>query len=277
MQQPLFLADRTIISVSGADAEPFLNGILTASTLGLTEDAFRYGALLTPQGKVIADALISRRDDAILLDCATLAAPALVKRLTLMKLRAAVSISERTDLGVTVFAEGSRGAPDPRDERAPRRRITPRTEGADPTPYHSARIAAGLAEQGADFSTEEVFPADINMDLLGGIDFRKGCFVGQEVASRMKRRGTARRRTLKALVAAGAPLRTPVLAGDFEIGMLTSISGGAALARVRIDRLMEAEAKGEALTAAGAPIVFDRPDWLAGELAAILDAREAKA
>jgi folate-binding protein YgfZ len=273
MQQPLILVDRAIISVTGADAETFLNGILTASTLGLEDEAFRYGALLTPQGKVIADALITRRDDAILLDCNAAAAPALVKRLTLMKLRAAVSIMERADLGVTVFD----GAPDPRDERAPRRRITQRATGSDAAPYHTARIAAGLPEQGADFSGEDVFPADINMDLLGGIDFRKGCFVGQEVASRMKRRGTARRRTLKASVGAGAQAGTPVLAGDFEIGMLTSISGGAALARLRIDRLAEAEAKGEALTAAGAPVVFDRPDWLAGELAALAEAREAKA
>ena len=96
MQQPLFLADRAIISVSGADAELFLNGILTASTLGLEDNAFRYGALLTPQGKVIADTLITRRDGAILLDCAASAAPALVKRLTLMKLRAAVVIAPPT-------------------------------------------------------------------------------------------------------------------------------------------------------------------------------------
>jgi len=273
MQQPLFLADRAIISVSDADAEHFLNGILTASTLGLGEEAFRYGALLTPQGKVIADALIMRRDDAILLDCAASAAPALVKRLTLMKLRAAVVIAQRDDLGVTVFD----GAPDPRSALAPRRRIDVRRPGDDPAPYHAVRIAAGLPEQGADFAGEDVFPADINMDLLGGVDFRKGCFVGQEVASRMKRRGTARRRTLKASVVAGAQPGTPVLAGDFEIGLLTSISGGAALARVRIDRLAEAEAKGETLTAACAPVTFDHPDWLAGELAALAEARETKA
>ena len=273
MQQPLSLSDRAIISVSGAEAELFLNGILTVSTLGLEDGAFRYGALLTPQGKVIADALITRQDDAILLDCNAAAAPALIKRLTLMKLRAAVAIQERPDLGVTVFD----GAEDPRGEGLPRRRILPRTEGIDPAPYHAARIAAGVPEQGADFSAEEVFPADINMDLVGGVDFRKGCFVGQEVASRMKRRGTARRRTLKAAIGADAKPGTPVLAGDFEIGMLTSISGGAGLARLRIDRLAEAEAKGEVLTAAGAPIVFDRPSWLAGELAALAEAREAKA
>ena len=273
MQKPLFLDDRAIISVSGADAELFLNGILTASTLGLKDEAFRYGALLTPQGKVIADALITRREDAILLDCAASAAAALVKRLTLMKLRAAVVIAPRDDLGVTVFD----GAADPRSALAPHRRIGPRAAGDDPAPYHAARIAAGFAEQGADFAGEDVFPADINMDLLNGVDFKKGCFVGQEVASRMKRRGTARRRTLKAAVTPSAAPGTPMMAGDFEIGLLTSISGGAALARLRIDRLAEAEAKGEILTAAGSPVVIHHPDWLTGELAALAEAREAKA
>jgi len=273
MQQPLFLADRTIISVSGADAEPFLNGILTASTLGLKDETFRYGALLTPQGKVIADALITRREDAILLDCAAVAAPALVKRLTLMKLRAAVVIAQHDDLGVTVFE----GAADPRSTLAPHRRIGPRRPGDDPAPYHAARIAAGVPEQGADFGAESVFPADINMDLLNGVDFKKGCFVGQEVASRMKRRGTARRRTLTTSVATGAQPGTPVLAGEFEIGLLTSISGGAALVRLRIDRLAEAEAKGETLSADGAPVVIHHPQWLAGELAALAEARETKA
>lgn len=275
MPEPSVLSNRTIISVTGADAGPFLNGIVTAATLDLPQDAYRYGALLTPQGKVIADMLITRRDDAILLDCAKIAAPALVKRLTLMKLRAAVTISERTDLCVIAFA----GAPDPRDPRAPHRLIASHadaTTGNDAA-CHAARIAAGLSEQGVDFGLEEVFPADINMDLMNGVDFRKGCFVGQEVASRMKRRGTARRRTLIARIPEGVTAPTPILADGFEIGMLTSFSGGAALARVRIDRAAEAQAAGQALTVNGSVITLDDPPWLAGELAALAEAKEAKA
>lgn len=272
MPTPVFLSHRSIISVTGADAEPFLNNIVTVSTLGLAPGELRYGALLTPQGKVIADLLLTRESDAILIDCDAAAAPALSRRLTMMKLRAAVAIKERHDLGVTAFE----GMPDPRSPLAPQRRIGPRGDPSDTSAYHAARIAAGLPEQSADFGAEDVFPADINMDLLGGVDFRKGCFVGQEVASRMKRRGTARRRTLKARVAQGAPA-SAILANDFEIGMLTSISGGAALARVRIDRLAEAQAKGETITVSGQPITFDAPDWLAGELAAIAEAKEAKA
>ncbi len=265
MNIPASLAHRSIISVSGAEADAFLNAIVTASILGLRVGEYRYGGLLTPQGKLIADMLLTRAGEAILLDCASMAAPAIIRRLTMMKLRAAVSIEERTDLGVSVF----RGSPDPRSQLAPMRLIGPRMEAGDASAYHAARIAAGLAEQGFDFGAEEVFAADINMDLVGGIDFRKGCFVGQEVASRMKRRGTARRRTLRVNVPAGTPAPCPVLAGDFEIGMLTSISGGEALARVRIDRLAEAQSKGEPITANGGAAYFDTPPWLAGELAAL--------
>lgn len=273
MPTPIFLAHRSIVSVSGADADSFLNGILTASTLGVAAGELRHGALLTPQGKVIADVIIARENEAILLDVASVAAAALVKRLVLMKLRAAVAIGERSDLGVWAFE----GDADPRDARAPHRRIGPRGTAGDLDAYHAARIAAGLPEQGVDFGVEEVFPADINMDLMGGVDFRKGCFVGQEVVSRMKRRGTARRRTLKVTLAAGTPAPSPVLADGFEIGMLTSISGGAGLARVRIDRLAEAQAKGQAITANGAGVMFDNPGWLADELAAMAEAKEAKA
>jgi folate-binding protein YgfZ len=257
MTKPVSLAHRSVISVSGADAEPFLNGIVTATTLGLRAGEFRYGGLLTRDG------------DAILIDCAEIAAPVIIRRLTMMKLRAAVAISLRDDLGVTAFD----GAPDPRSPLAPTRGIRPRGPAEDLGAYHAARIAAGLPEQGFDFGLEEVFPADINMDIVHGVDFRKGCFVGQEVVSRMKRRGTARRRTLKAYVDGTVQTPAPVLANDFEIGMLTSISGGAALARVRIDRLTEARAKGDLITAGGAPITFEDPPWLAGELSAMNEAK----
>ena len=269
MTKPVFLSHRSVISVSGTDAETFLHGIVTASTLRLGAGEFRYGGLLTPQGKVIADMLLTREEDAILIDCAEVAAASVVRRLTMMKLRAAVSIDLRPDLGVSVFA----GAPDPRSPLAPERRIGPREAAGDTSAWHAARIAASLPEQGFDFAPEEVFPADINMDLVEGVDFRKGCFVGQEVVSRMKRRGTARRRTLKARVDGDIAAPAPVIANAFEIGMLTSISGGAALARVRIDRLAEARAKGETITAGGAPITFDDPPWLAGELAAMNDVK----
>ena len=275
MPTPVLLAHRSIVSVTGADAEAFLNNIVTVSTIGIQQGEFRYGALLTPQGKVIADMFLTHEDGAILIDCAASAAAPLVKRLSLMKLRAAVAIQERPDLGVVAF----NGSPDPRAPSAPHRMIAQRSaaQDGDTAAYHAARIASGLAEQGVDFGAEDVFPADINMDVNGGVDFRKGCFVGQEVVSRMKRRGTARRRTLKVALAAGAPAPSPILANGFEIGMLTSVSGGAGLSRVRIDRLAEAQAKGETITSNGQAVTFDNPLWLADELAAMAEAKEAKA
>ena len=280
MTAPHLLSRRAIISVSGTNAETFLNGLLTVSVSGIAPNEMRYGALLTPQGKIIADMLVAHEGEAFLFDCDATVAANLLKRLNLFRLRAHVAIEERSDLGVVVFE----GMVDPRAPSAPRRRIATRASASEADAaqyharYHAARIAAGVAEQGVDFVSEDVFPADINMDLVGGIDFKKGCFVGQEVVSRMKRRGNARRRTLRATVAAETPapspaLPWPVLAGDFEIGMLTSISGDQGLARVRIDRMAEAQAKGEAITANGAPVVFDSPPWLAGELAALKEAK----
>jgi folate-binding protein YgfZ len=274
MPAPALLSHRTVISVSGADAETFLNGLLTVSVSRMAAMEIRYGALLTPQGKIIADMLLVNAGGNFLIDCDSGVSANLLKRLNMFRLRATVVIEERADLGAIAFD----GAPDPRSELAPHRRIAPRNAAsADPAhdagEYHAARIAAGLAEQGIDFASEDIFPADINMDLIGGVEFRKGCFVGQEVVSRMKRRGNARRRTLTARITADISLPAPVLAGDFEIGTLTSISGGAALARLRIDRLAEAQAKGEPITASGQPVTFDNPPWLASELAALKEAK----
>jgi tRNA-modifying protein YgfZ len=267
------LSHRAIISVSGAEAETFLNGLLTASVSGMAPAELRYGALLTPQGKIIADMLIVYEGGAFLIDCDGGGAANLLKRLNMFRLRAKVDIAVRNDLAAIAFDGGH----DPREPSAPRRRIGARNDASasDPGEYHAARIAAGLAEQGSDFASEDVFPADINMDLVGGVDFRKGCFVGQEVVSRMKRRGNARRRTLKASVAADMSVPAPVLAGTFEIGTLTSFSGGAGLARLRIDRLAEAQSKGDPITANGVAVTFDNPPWLAGELAALKEAKSS--
>lgn len=274
MSSPVFLDHRVVLVVSGDDAETFLQGLLTVSTIDVAMRESRYGALLTPQGKIIADMILMRIEEGFLLDCAASIAPSLLKRLRMFRLRAAVAIEERSDLGVTAFE----GSPDPRSTLAPARSFGPRVSSprGDMAAYHAARIAAGIAEQGIDFGAEDVFPADINMDLNGGVDFRKGCFVGQEVVSRMKRRGTARRRTLKASFSADIPALSPVLANGFEIGILTSVSGGAGLARVQIDRLAEAMARNESITAAGQLIRFDNPPWLSAELAALADAKDAK-
>jgi folate-binding protein YgfZ len=269
----LLLPHRAVISVTGIDAETLLNGVFT-NTTAVPIGERRWSALLTPQGKVIADFIIARGPEGYLLDVDQDAAADLVRRLNLFRLRAKAAIELRSDLAVFAFD----GAPDPRSPEAPTRAISPKNRASvrDIAEYHQRRIAAGIAEQGFDFASEEVFPADINMDLMHGVDFKKGCFVGQEVVSRMKRRGTARRRTLAVkLHGAAQALPAPVLAGVDDIGTLTSVAGDIGLARLRIDRL--AEAGDASITAGGAALDILAPDWLAGEQAAIAAAKHAKA
>lgn len=265
MTNSVFLEHRAVLLVSGADAESFLNGLLTQSTLGLAVGERRYAALLTPQGKIIADMILERTDDGFLLDVDAATTPTLLKRLRLFKLRAQVAITESADIGVVAF----QGAADPRSLDAPHRDYAVRNPAisVDASAYHAARIVAGLPEQSVDFDAESVFPSDINMDLVHGVDFKKGCFVGQEVVSRMKRRGTTRRRTLPVHAANAAP--GAILADGFEIGQLTSVQDTVGLARLRIDRLAEADAAGQTLTVNDAPITVTKPAWLADELAAL--------
>ncbi|MDZ4759624.1 MAG: folate-binding protein [Alphaproteobacteria bacterium] len=273
MSAPVRLLHREVLAVTGPDAEPFLQGLLTNDVLGMAPGARRYAALLTAQGKVIADFLLERGDpersgEGYLIDCAAAAGHSLLKRLRMFRLRAAVAVDERPDLAVIAFA----GAPDPRSPNASARAFAARLSDAadDPAAYHSARISAGLPEQGIDFGVEDVFPADINMDVLNGVDFRKGCFVGQEVVSRMKRRGTARRRTIGTALPLAAPdLPCPILANGLEIGVLTSAAGRHGLARVRIDRMAQAAAAGHSFSVGDLPLNFEQPSWMAEEIAAL--------
>jgi hypothetical protein len=283
MSSPIFLSRRSVVEVNGPEAEPFLNGLLTCATLGLAPGETRWGALLTPQGKIAVETLLTRSEDGFLIDCDVGAAPVLLRKLTLYRMRAAVSLAPRQDLGVVVFARSDdRTAHDPRSPLAPRRGLASmasmpliETRPADLCAYHAARIAALVPEQGADFGVDEVFPADVNMDLGTGVDFRKGCYVGQEVVSRMKRRGTARRRTLRVELSGDVRPPAPIVAADgAEVGVLTSREGAFGLARVRIDRLPP---HGEGLTSGGAPVALVRPDWLAEEIAALAAAKEGRA
>jgi tRNA-modifying protein YgfZ len=264
MPSPVRLAHRAVLQIAGPDAPDFLQNLVTAGVLDLGEGDRRYGALLSPQGKVLAEMFLEREGDAFLVDVAASARDDLLRRLTMFKLRARVRLEARPDLAVHAFA----GAPDPRTPHAPPRRLASIdvAAGSDLDAYHAVRVSAGLAEQGSDFDAGEVFPADINMDLLGGVDFRKGCFVGQEVVSRMKRRGTARRRTL-VFDADAREAGGTVMAGDDELGVATSAAGGRVLARVRIDRLAAADDAGQQITLDGRPVRLERPDWLDGELA----------
>jgi tRNA-modifying protein YgfZ len=263
------LPDRGVVSVSGADSAGFLQGLLTNDVEGLAPGQARYAALLTPQGKILFDVIVVRAPDAggpvFLIDCGAAQAADLAKRLGFYKLRAKVAIADESAArAVAAFWGGEPGAieggllyADPRDPRLGWRAILPRpiADGVGPEhagEYEGLRIGVVAPKGGVDFAYGDAFPHDANLDLLHGLDFDKGCYVGQEVVSRMKHRGTARRRIARVKLAGPPPAPgAPVMDRELAVGMLGSSSGREALALLRLDRVEDAAAAGRILSADG--------------------------
>jgi folate-binding protein YgfZ len=263
------LPDRGVVSVSGADSAGFLQGLLTNDVEGLAPGQARYAALLTPQGKILFDVIVVRAPDAggpvFLIDCGAAQAADLAKRLGFYKLRAKVAIADESAArAVAAFWGGELGAieggllyADPRDPRLGWRAILPRpiADGVGPEhagEYEGLRIGVVAPKGGVDFAYGDAFPHDVNLDLLHGLDFDKGCYVGQEVVSRMKHRGTARRRIARVKLAGPPPAPgAPVMDRELAVGMLGSSSGREALALLRLDRVEDAAAAGRILSADG--------------------------
>jgi folate-binding protein YgfZ len=251
---------------------------VTADVERVTADTAGYGGLLTPQGKILFDFIIYRTDEGFLLDTPRASAADLAKRLAFYRLRAKVTIDDLSDSHRVIAAWGSGEkptgpivfVPDPRLAALGFRAVapasvTPDIPGwrlADADAYHAHRIVLGVPEGGVDFAYGQSFPHDADMDQLGGVDVQKGCYVGQEVVSRMEHRGTARRRIVVARAAAPLPAAgTPIAAGGRALGELASVSGNSGLARVRIDRVKEAVDAGVPVQAAGVALSLAIPDW----------------
>jgi len=260
--------DRAVVRVSGADAEKLLNDTLTGELGGGPDGSGRWLALLTPQGKIVAEGLMTGRRDAFWFDLPPVGRDEFVKRMRLYKLRAAVDIEDLGDeWRVGWSAEPPAGPADAlafRDPRHPTlgfRVIAPATEAqgwaAETGALAARRLGLGIAELGSEFGPDERFPHDIGMDQLAGVDFEKGCFIGQEVVSRMQRRGTARRRPV--LVISGEPLArgTEIVCGGLKVGEVAGSAGELALAIVRIDRVDDPAA----CTADGRPVRLELPEW----------------
>ncbi|WP_411035176.1 YgfZ/GcvT domain-containing protein [Shinella sp. BYT-45] len=261
------LSGRAFLRLSGKDAETFLQALVTTNLPDLPEGEIRPGALLTPQGKILFDFLI-RRDGpgAFLIETTEDQRDALLKRLTMYRLRAAVDLAVVEENEVTVAWDGAE-ADAPRDARFARAGLhLSRRPGAggndDPGLFDVLRISAGIPESGRDYALSDAFPHDVLLDLSGGLSFRKGCYVGQEVVSRMQHRGTARRRPVIVKGEAALPeTGTELLAGGKPIGAMGSVSGALGLAIVRIDRAAEAIHGGTPITAGGAPVSVELPAW----------------
>jgi len=262
-----FLDDRGVVRVSGEDATGFLQGLLTNDVAKLRAHEARYAALLSPQGKILFDFLVVRAPAeagaAFLLDCAAAQAGDLVKRLAMYKLRARIVVAdESADHGVIAYwndepenAPGGVFYADPRAGALGHRAILPRAKAvavgeASVGEYEALRISLGVPKGGVDFAYGEAFPHEADMDLFHGLDFEKGCYVGQEVVSRMKHRGEARKRVVRVRLVGAAPAPgAAVKDGELPVGFIGSSSGRHALALLRLDRVEEAKTAGRSLRA----------------------------
>lgn len=256
------LPSRALIALGGADWRSFLHGLITQDVETLQPGEARFGALLTPQGRLLYDLFVIGRQDGAWLDVASHHRDALIQRLTLYRLRAKVEIAP---LDLTVAASWSAERPPGdwiADPRLPALGWRGYGESADQpeAAYEAHRLSLGIPGP-ADWDTDAAYPIEANFDLLNGIDFHKGCFVGQETTSRMKRRGQVKSRMLP--VAFDGPPPSPgteILNGELRAGeMLSGIEGGG-MALVRLDRI------DGPLAAGGGPVRVDRPAWFSAAL-----------
>ncbi|MDB5507427.1 MAG: folate-binding protein YgfZ [Devosia sp.] len=256
--------DRAVFRFSGPDAHKLLNDVVTGP-IPKTEGPAAWWALLTPQGKVLAEGLAGWFEEALWLDVHRSVADDFFKRMRTYRLRAQVVIEDLSATHRVGFTQDTEPGGVTHTDRHGAvdlgwRTIAPVEETAgwlaDGTIYARERIAAGIPQLGADFPPGEVFAHDMGLDLLDGIDFDKGCYVGQEVVSRMKHRGTARRRPVL-VTGVVAPSSSPVLAGGREAGTLGAVVDGGAVAILRLDRVTDPAA----VTVAGQPVTVSLPLW----------------
>lgn len=280
------LPDRGVIKIAGHDARKFLNGLLTTDIAKVTAQRAAFAALLTPQGKILADMIVAEApaEDGgdFFLDCPRALTKTLVDRLNFYKLRAKVIVEDFSEvLSVMAIWEDAGETeyglcyPDPRLPTLGTRCMAPPHLAGEAagdlgaalvaaSDYEAHRITLGAPRGGLDFNYNDTFPHEADMDQLNGIDFEKGCYVGQEVVSRVEHRGTARKRVVPVAFADfAAEVGVPVMAGDSQIGVMgSSVRGsGRGLAMLRLDRAAEALAAGTPLMSGGMALRPVKPDW----------------
>ena len=271
------LSDRSVVRVTGPAARSFLQGLITNDIDKAKPGGAIHSGLLTPQGKILFDFFVVPAGDGFLLELAKAKSGELAQRLGFYRLRAQVEIAEDPSFAVAAswgappkLPEGAIAHADPRLPALGLRVLFPANEDArnlgcalaSEDEYHAHRIALGVPEGGRDYAFGDAFPHEAMFDQLAGVDFNKGCFVGQEVVSRMEHRGTARKRI--AGVEGEGPLPssgTEITAGGAPIGTLGSVSGSSGLALLRLDRAEEAKAAGQPLRAGEVTVALRIPAW----------------
>ncbi len=255
------LPSRALIAVSGPDWRSFLQGLLTQDVETVAAGEARFAALLTPQGRLLYDLFVIPNGDGAWLDVAAQHRDAILQRLTLYRLRAKVELAADSTPVFARFdapADGEAGwAPDPRLPALGWRGYGAFEATVDAAAYDTHGLALGVPSP-ADWGSDKTYPIEANFDLLNGIDFKKGCFVGQETTSRMKRRGVIKSRMLPIVFEGPAPAPgAELLNGDLRAGEMLSGDEGRAMALVRLDRAL-----GAALTVEGRPARAEVPSWM---------------
>ena len=260
---PQILSDRALIRVAGDGALPFLHNLLTAE---LSVPKPTYGALLTPQGKILHDVFVVPEGDTIWIDVAAMQGADLLKRLVMYRLRAKLEIELDDSKAVAVSSNGALPGlayVDPRLAVMGKRAVV--RYGSLPlvSGYHAARLAVGLADSVQDIGSGQMFVHEANLDQLNGVSFTKGCYVGQEVVSRTHHRHTARNRILPVSFAGEVQHGSEITSGELRIGTMLSSLAGHGLALLRLDRLAEATAP---LLTGTVKLSVHKPAWAAFEV-----------
>jgi folate-binding protein YgfZ len=289
------LPERGVIALYGADRVAFLQGLISRDLEQITIDRAGYGALLTPQGKFLFDFMILRTGDALLLDAERARLPDLLRRLTMYRLRAKVELQDTSGRHAVAAVLGEGVARrfeleerpgacrplgegiafiDPRLVRLgvrvllPPATLGPTLDGQgfaplEPEAYERVRITAGVPDGSRDLVTEKSTLLESGFEELHGVDFAKGCFVGQELTARMKYRGLVRKRLLPVVLKGPRPAPgTIIRLGEREAGEMRSSIDGRGLALLRLDRIAEADQAGAPLSAGATEVVPVKPDWV---------------
>ncbi len=224
---------RTIFEITGNDSEPFLQG-LVSNDVSRLDQGLVYAALLTPQGKYLADFFLLQSGKAIWLDVETSHAALLLQRLNMYKLRADVVITEtgcKVRRGVGNPPEGA--LPDPRHP-ALGWRLYGQEGGDDGSDWDAIRVAHCIPQTGVEL-TPDTYILEAGFERLNGVDFRKGCYVGQEIAARMKHKTSLRKGLVTVKIEGAAPVGTAITVNSKPVGTLYTQSGNRAIAQLRFD------------------------------------------
>ena len=230
-------ADQTVLRVTGSDRESFLEGLVSNAVTRISDGPV-YAAMLSPQGKYLFDFIITRDDDSILLDVKSDRAQALAARLTMYRLRADVQIEESGLNVIQGFDKNPTGSfNDPRSPELGWRMYSVETRPPlDTAAWEALRVAYAVPETGVELLENDTYILEAGFEALHGVDFRKGCYVGQEVTARMKHKTELKKGIVRVSIDGNASAGSPITFEGKPAGTLFTVSGNQGLAYLRFER-----------------------------------------